>query len=413
MKTSFVVALCGALAGPALPARADDAPWPQWLGPTRNGVAPGTGVLPKTGEVRLKVAWRRPLGVATSGLAVASDRLITLDSEDGKSSAVALSRADGRVLWRTPLDAGLPDEERGPASTPAVSGTRAFVLSPACQLRALDLATGKVEWHVDLKARFGSAPRLGCVSSPLLDESRVIVQPAVAEDHRVAAFDQRTGELSWSAKGVFRSMYSSAGLAETASGRQVLIHHTDTAEPASPKGGVSAFRSKDGQLLWHTTLDRSWSYSSPIPFAGDRVLLPTWNDVAAIQIPAAGKDAAATLWRSAAFTYYVRPPVYDDGHFYGTGNDFLRCVRATDGSTAWEEKTYPGSVILVDGHLAMLSVTAGLLRLVEATPAGYKERARLKALTPGSRAETPPSVAGRHIFLRNDDEVVAVDVEGS
>ncbi len=128
MKTSFAVALCGVLVGPALPAVADDAPWPQWLGPTRNGVAPGVGVFPKTGEVRLKVAWRRPLGVATSGLAVASDRIVTLDSEDGKSSAVALSRADGSVLWRSPLDAGLPDEERGPQSTPAVSGTAGVVL---------------------------------------------------------------------------------------------------------------------------------------------------------------------------------------------------------------------------------------------------------------------------------------------
>ena len=105
--------------------------------------------------------------------------------------------------------------------------------------------------------------------------------------------------------------------------------------------------------------------------------------------------------------------MYHEGHFYGTGGDFLRCVRATDGGIAWEEKTYPGSVVLVDGHLAFLSVSAGLLRIVEATPAGYKERARLEALPRGAPAETPPSVAGRRIFLRNDDEVVAVDVEGS
>jgi len=66
----------------------------------------------------------------------------------------------------------------------------------------------------------------------------------------------------------------------------------------------------------------------------------------------------------------------------------------------------------VDGHLIILSITAGLVRVVEATPAVYRERARLEALARGSRAETPPSVAGRRVFVRNDEEAVAVDVEG-
>jgi hypothetical protein len=47
---------------------------------------------------------------------------------------------------------------------------------------------------------------------------------------------------------------------------------------------------------------------------------------------------------------------------------------------------------------------------VEATPAGYREKARLEVLNRGARAETPPSFAGRRIFVRNDEEVVAVDV---
>jgi hypothetical protein len=63
----------------------------------------------------------------------------------------------------------------------------------------------------------------------------------------------------------------------------------------------------------------------------------------------------------------------------------------SDGTTAWEERTYPGSVVLVDGQLVALSITAGVLRVVEATP--------------------PPSVVGRRIFVRNDEEVAAVDVE--
>jgi len=285
------------------------------------------------------------------------------------------------------------------------------VLSPACRLSALDLTTGKPAWQVDLKARFAAAPRLGCASAPLLDGDRLVVQTGATEEHRVAAFDRRTGELAWSAKGVARANYSSPGLRLARGERQILIHDTDVTKPDAPKGGITALRADDGRLLWHQALDRYWSWATPLPFADDRVLLVTWNDVAAFRA-AADPAAPEVVWRTNAFSAYVGSPVYHDGHLYGYGGDFLRCLRASDGATVWEEKTYPGSVALVDGHLVVLSVSAGLVRLVEATPGAYRERARLEALSRGARAETPPSVVGRRVFLRNDEEAIAVDIEG-
>jgi outer membrane protein assembly factor BamB len=336
---------------------------------------------------------------------------VTLDADEAQVSALALSAQDGSVLWRSPLAGGLPDEDRGPASTPAVDDARAYVLSPACELSALDLKTGKAAWQVDLKARFAASPRLGCASAPLLDGDRVVVQTGAAEDHRVAAFERSTGKLAWSAKGVARANYSSPGLRLARGEREILIHDTDITKPDAPKGGITALRADDGRLLWHTALDRYWSWATPLPFGEDRVLLVTWNDVAAFR-PAGGAPAPELQWRTNGFSAYVGSPVYHDGHLYGYGGDFLRCLRASDGTTAWEEKTYPGSVALVDGHLVVLSVTAGLVRLVEARPEAYRERARLLALSRGARAETPPSVVGRRVFLRNDEEAIAVDIEG-
>jgi outer membrane protein assembly factor BamB len=402
-------ALAAAAIGRASAAAPQEAGWPQWLGPARDGTSPASGIVPTSGSVKLRVAWRGPLGVGPAGLAVAGDRLVTLDSDGPQASAVALATADGALKWRVPLDEGIPDEERGPSSTPAVKGGLVFVLSPACQLRALDLATGRPAWHVDLKARFGAAPVQGCASSPLVDGERVIVQPGAPNDNRVVALDRRTGAPAWTAKGVFRASYSSPGLRNVGGEREVLVHHTDTTEANAPKGGITALRSSDGQLAWHTTLERFWSYATPVPFGEDKVLLVTWNDAAAFSAPAAGAEAAL-VWRVDAFSYYVSPPVYHDGHLYGYGGDFLRCVRASDGATVWQEKTYPGSVVLADGHLVVLSVASGLVRIVEATPAGYREKARLEALAPGARAETPPSIQGRRIFVRNDEEVVAVDL---
>jgi outer membrane protein assembly factor BamB len=409
VRKATVFSIAALAAGVAAPGFAQEAPWPQWLGPHRDGRSSAAAVIPRTGPVQLEVVWRRALGVGTSGLAVAGDRLVTLEADGTKAVAVALSSADGSVLWRVPLDEGLPDEERGPASAPAVKDGHAYVLTPACQLRALDLATGKLAWHVDLKARFGAAPRLGCQSSPLLEGERLIVQPAAPDDHRIVALDRRTGDLAWSANWTARANYSSPGIREVGGERQLLVNHTDITDPAAPKSGLTVVRAADGKILSQSSLDRFWSWATPIPLAGESVLLLTWNDAAAVQAPAAG---APVLWRTGGLTAYVGAPVYHDGHIYGHGGDFLRCVRATDGQTTWEEKTYPGAVALVDGHLVASSVTAGLLRVIEASPSAYRERARLQVLTPGSRSETPPSVAGRLIFLRNDEEVVAVVVKG-
>jgi hypothetical protein len=83
---------------------AADAPWPQWLGPSRDGRAAATGVFPAAGPVKLAVAWRRPLGLGTSGLAAAADRIVTLESDEAGAWATALSLGDGSVLWRMALD---------------------------------------------------------------------------------------------------------------------------------------------------------------------------------------------------------------------------------------------------------------------------------------------------------------------
>ncbi len=182
MRLVALALLSSLLAAGPQDAPTADTGWPQWLGPFRDGRSPATSVFSAAGTVRLRVAWRRPLGTGTSGLSVSGERLVTLDSVEKGAFGVALSTRDGSVLWRVPLDAEIPDDEHGPGSTPALADGLGYVLSPACQMRALDLAGGKLAWHVDMKAQFDSKPRFGCTSSPLLDGGRVIVQTGAPED---------------------------------------------------------------------------------------------------------------------------------------------------------------------------------------------------------------------------------------
>ena len=81
-------------------------------------------------------------------------------------------------------------------------------------------------------------------------------------------------------------------------------------------------------------------------------------------------------------------------------------------TAAKDTVAYPGSLILVGDRLVVLSANAGLLRIVDASSAGYKERSRLEVLTRGAAAEVPPSFGAGTIFVRSEDEIVAVAVDG-
>jgi outer membrane protein assembly factor BamB len=386
--------------------------WPQWLGPERTGASSAKGVFRGDAAPRLRVAWRQAIGSGSAGLAVIGDRLVTLESDGERDRAVAIEAASGRRLWSADLDASLEGGEQGPASTPALGNGLAYVVTPACQLRALDLATGKTTWHVDLKARFAAAPQRGCASSPLLDGERVILHSGAADDHRTLAVSSTSGEVLWTAKGIARSTYGSPGRAVIAGQVIVLVQHTDNTDPKTPRGGLTALRPGDGAVLWHRTLEKNWSWETPVPFGDGRVLLATWNDATALRAPAGDGQSPETLWTTEDLRAYPSPPVAHEDHLYGFAGDFLTCVRARDGSRAWAEKIYSGSLALADGHLVVLSSVAGTLWIVAATPEGYRERAKLEVLARGARSDTPPSVAGRRIFVRNDEEIAAVEVEG-
>jgi outer membrane protein assembly factor BamB len=406
MKRALTFSLVMAAAG--APARAGDDAWPQWLGPTRDGRAAEAAARKAP---RLALAWKKPLGGGSSGLVVAGGRVFTLFSDEESEFAVALAVADGREIWRAKLDAMVPGADGGPVSTPLVAGSTLVTLSSACQLRALDTATGRVAWQRDMKADFAVKLGRGCATSPLLEGGRVIVQAGGRDnDQRVVALDAATGATVWTSRGTERTTYTSPVVAEIGGVRQLVVHHTIIGPPA--KSGLMGIRLADQSVLWSRPLE-TLSFDTPLVLASGAVVLGSWSDTSAVQVTSrAGRFEAKPGWATADLSAVVSPPVFRDGHLYGFSGDFLACVDSTSGRTVWKEKIYGGSVILIGDQLAALSITSGLLRLVQASPAGYRELARLEVLNRGSRADTPPSFAAGHVFVRNDEELAAVRVEG-
>ena len=69
---------------------AQKAEWPQFLGPSRNGISAETGLLDAWPAAGPREVWRVKGGVGMSGLAVSGGKLVTLVQQGGSQLAVAL-----------------------------------------------------------------------------------------------------------------------------------------------------------------------------------------------------------------------------------------------------------------------------------------------------------------------------------
>src|SRR5712675_486456 len=79
--------------------RASASDWPQFLGPTRNGVYAGpplTASWPKDGPPSV---WQRKVGQGFSGPAVASGKLILFHRIGDKETVECLDARTGKPLW--------------------------------------------------------------------------------------------------------------------------------------------------------------------------------------------------------------------------------------------------------------------------------------------------------------------------
>ncbi|HYH46801.1 MAG TPA: PQQ-binding-like beta-propeller repeat protein [Thermoanaerobaculia bacterium] len=391
---------------------AGNADWPQWAGPSRNATASAGGLF--QGPVELREAWRKPAREGISALTVAAGRLFSLGTEAGFDVAFALDAKTGKELWQVRLGPANANMEFAVTSTPASDGKRVYVLGGACVLRALEAETGKEVWNHDLKAEFNPGPMAnGCWTSPLLDGPLLVVQVNGEPDKLVMAFDAATGAVKWAAKGTIRAVRTSPAVADIGGVRQVVVHEGNKEQ----QGGLYGLRLTDGAQLWSLRFDpvQSFSFDTPLAFDGDRVAAVAWSEVRTVQVKKTGDAWKAELLWSARdiradnqpFTSHV---VAHEGYLYGLGGDLLVCLEAATGKKIWQEKVYTGSLILVDGHLVVLAQGSGLVRVVAATPEGYREKLRKQVFTPGALSDVPPSFADGRLYLRNAEDLVAFEV---
>ena len=379
--------------------------WPRYRGPNGDGIAGETGLLrtfPDEGPRRL---WRAKLGTGYSGIAVAGGRVFTLYGNGKDEVAVAFDAATGAPAWKTRIDGErFDDMGSGPRATPTVDGNVVFVHGAGGKLAALDAATGRVRWQVDLVSTYGArVPQWGSSSSPVVDGNLLLVTAGGGGGKSLLGLDKGNGRLVWSAESD-EPGYSTPVIAEIGGTRQALFFAGTSLISVSPQRGQRYW-----SVPWRTAYDVN--AAMPVLIAPDKVFISSSYDTGAQLlrvVSQGGRPAAEVVWRNRMMKNHFNSSVYFGGHLYGFDDATLKCLEPLAPAERWKQRGFgKGSLLVADGHLWVLS-DAGELALVEATPSEYREKARAQVLE--GKTWTMPTISDKRLYLRSESELVAFDV---
>lgn len=390
--------------------------WPQWRGPTRNGLTDETGLLkswPEGGPQRLWLFDN--CGAGYAGPAVVDGRLFILGARDEICYLLAIDVDSHRELWSVALGPALENDwGDGPRSTPTVDSGMVYALGGKGVLVCVRATDGREIWRVRMQDFGGREPQWGYSESVLIDGDMLVCTPG-GDDGAIVALDKYTGRLRWQADELNEVAHYSSIVKGEFHGRpqyvQLLVSRLVGLAP------------EDGRLLWQV----DWSGRVaviPTPLIHDGKVFATSGYGAGCTLVDVGADNEPT-------------PLYDErtmklmknhhggvilfgDHLYGhSDNVGWLCMEFATGKQIWRERSAlgKGAIGYADGRFYCLSEDDGEVVLIDASPDGWQEHGRF-TLAPQTQIRSDrgkiwvhPVIVGGKLLLRDQDLLYCYDVK--
>jgi outer membrane protein assembly factor BamB len=390
------------------PATATD--WPQFLGPTRNGASPETGLIaswPKTGP---PVLWDREVGAGFSGPVIAGERLILFHRDDDNEVVEFLDAATGKGRWKFAYPTRYRDDfgkGDGPRSTPLVAGGRVYTLGAEGKLHCLDLETGKKVWERSLNEEYQVRKGFfGVATSPLVEGDLLLINVG-GKGAGIVAFAKDTGKEVWKATD-HEASYASPVAATIDGVRHVIFFTREGIVSLDPKDGTVRFSKH-----WRSRMNASVNAATPL-IVGDHLFVTASYDTGAILLRVR-KDSVEEIWQSdEALSSHYDTAVVHERYLYGIDGrqeqrPRFRCVELKTGKVRWTREDFGcASLVIADGKLIILNEDGDLI-LVEPTPDAYREKARASVLS--SPCRSPLALANGRLYGRDNKKLVCWDLK--
>lgn len=391
----------------------DAGDWPQFLGPTRDGVCAGGDVAASWGKAGPPVVWRRDVGQGFSGPVVAEKRLVIFHRVGDREVLDCLEANTGKPVWSAASPTSYTDDfgfDEGPRATPTVTGGRVYTFGAQGALICRDFATGKPTWSVDTAAKFG-APKgfFGMACSPLVEGDLVILNVGGKPDAGIVAFDARTGDVRWRATADDAS-YASPVAATVGGQRRVFVFTAAGLVVLEPKDGSSV-----ATFPWRAPIRASVNAATPL-VVGDTIFLSASYDTGAVLLRLHGKELEKVWSGDDSLSNHYATSVHRDGFLYGfhgrqEQGPRLRCVELNTGKVRWDVEGFGAGSILLAGDKLLVLTEKGELVCAPATPDGFKPTAKAQVLPFDCRAY--PALADGKLFARSKDKLVCVNLRAN
>lgn len=405
--------------------------WPQWRGANRDGVWKETGLVEKFASDHLQPKWRVAVGAGYCGPTIAHGRVYVMDritQPQSTEQVHCFAEENGKQLWsyEYACEYGRIGYPAGPRASVTIHAGKAYALGSTGRLHVFDAASGKLLWHKDLDAEYAiDMPIWGIAASPLIYQDLVILHIG-GKDACIVALDRNTGKEAWKALRD-RAQYSAPILIEQGGQPVVVCWTGDSVAGLDPASGKVHWR-----YPWKPR-NMPIGVATPI-IENDRMFCTSFYDGSLMLKLDQTAPKVEKLWQivglneqnTDALHSIISTPLFKDGYIYGVDSyGELRCLDAATGERVWEDLTATPKArwstihFVQNGARTWMFNERGELIIAELSPAGYKEISRAKLLEPtteqlrqrGGVTWSHPAFANRHIFARNDKELVCASLE--
>lgn len=386
------------------------ADWPQWRGPSRDGISRETGLLKEWPAGGPKLAWKvTDIGSGYSTPSVAGHRLYLLANDGLENEFVqALETRDGKRVWSTRLgNVGNPKQQPSfPAarSTPTVAGDVLYALGSDGDLACVELASGKIKWQKNLRTDFAGKPGAWAYAeSPLVDGDTLVCTPGGSEA-TILALHRHNGQTLWKCATPEgdEAAYASALVLETGGTRQYV---------QLLQKGLAGVDAKSGKLLWRYSKPTSaYNANIPTPVISDSHVFAGSAGTGAGTVRVKSTDGgfeAEPLYFNAKLPTAIGGAVKLGQYLYGTSGNGMLCIDFNTGEVKWQERALgAASICCADGRL-YLHGENGEVALVEPSPEAYREKGRFappeqpKRSNQMEKAWAYPVVADGRLYIRD------------
>jgi outer membrane protein assembly factor BamB len=385
------------------------ADWPQFLGPSRNGVS-SEQLADDWSSAAPKVVWKKTVGAGFAGPVVISNTAILFHRQGESEILEAFDAQSGATKWKNEGATSYHDDfgfDEGPRAVPAASGGRIYAMGAEGTIRCVDLQRGKTLWTVKTKDEYKAQKGFfGMACSPLLDGDKVIVNIGGESGAGLIALDAETGKLRWKSRSDEAS-YSSPVLAELGGKKKLVAFTREALCVIDPASGA-----QQAEFPWRARMHASVNAAAPL-VVGNLIFLTASYGAGAVLLEWNEGHLQKVWSNDESLSSHYATPVYREGYLYGFHGrqeygPSLRCIELKSGKITWSQDRFGAGTVTLAGDKLLIVPESGELTLAKASPSKFTVLGKEQILGTGVRAY--PALSDKRLFARDRQSLVCVQL---